>query len=78
MLGAPAIGRFPGAGNIICVFAFRGTGSEDFRRWMIAVLSGPPKANWRRSISTVSELLIGHPFFGGRGRFLMPSEAFSC
>jgi len=28
-------------------------------------------------MSTVSELLIRRTVFGGRGRFLMPSEAFN-
>ena len=49
------------------LFAIRGTCSEDFRRQMIAVPSGPPEANWRRAISTVSALLIRRPVFGGRG-----------
>jgi len=29
-------------------------------------------------MSIDSELLIRHTVFGGRGRFLLPSEAFSC
>jgi len=50
------------------LFAIRGTCSEDFRRWMIAAPSGPSEADWRRTISTDSALLIRHTFFGGRGR----------
>jgi hypothetical protein len=48
-----------------------------FRRWMIAFPEEPPEANWRRTIATVSELLIRRTVFGGRERSWRPTEAFN-
>jgi hypothetical protein len=60
------------------LLAFRGTGSEDFRRWMIAALSGPPEANWRWAVSIASAFLNRPTVFGGRPRFRMQSMALAA